>query len=103
MASGLMDSENNWDSGERVEWNGSEWESTVDNNVWEPGAVGVTQWTNLNEEEPEEPEGYPAWVQPTGGHDAYNIEDRVSHNGNDWESASNGNVWEPGVFGWNQL
>ena len=26
-------------------------------------------------------EGYPAWVAPTGGHDAYNTGDRVSFEG----------------------
>lgn len=40
------------------------------------------------------------WVQPQGAHDAYNIGDRVTHNGNTWESTVNANVWEPGVFGW---
>jgi hypothetical protein len=40
------------------------------------------------------------WVQPTGAHDAYNMGDRVSHNGKIWESTINANVWEPGVHGW---
>lgn len=42
----------------------------------------------------------PPWQQPTGGHDAYNLGDRVTHNGNTWESTVNANVWAPGVFGW---
>ncbi len=41
-----------------------------------------------------------AWVQPTGAQDSYQIGDRVTHNGNTWESTANNNVWEPGVFGW---
>ena len=40
------------------------------------------------------------WVQPAGGHDAYQLGDRVTHNGSTWESAIADNVWEPGVFGW---
>jgi hypothetical protein len=48
-------------------------------------------------------ETYPNWVQPTGAHDAYDIGDRVNHNGNDWESTAAANVWEPGVYGWTQV
>lgn len=43
----------------------------------------------------------PDWVQPTGVHDAYQIGDKVKHNGSTWESTVNSNVWEPGVYGWN--
>jgi hypothetical protein len=48
-----------------------------------------------------EPEAGPQpWVQPQGAHDAYNIGDRVTYQGNTWESTVNANVWAPGVFGW---
>lgn len=40
------------------------------------------------------------WVQPQGAHDSYQIGDRVTHNGQVWESTINANVWEPGVAGW---
>jgi len=40
------------------------------------------------------------WVQPLGAQDSYQIGDRVTHNGNTWESTVINNVWEPGVFGW---
>lgn len=45
------------------------------------------------------------WVQPTGGHDAYNIGDCVLFNGNTYESLINSNVWSPAVYpaGWQQL
>lgn len=33
--------------GDRVTHNGKTWESTVDANVWEPGAAGITQWTEV--------------------------------------------------------
>ena len=49
------------------------------------------------------------WVQPFGAHDAYNKpgsglpkSDPVTHNGKTWTSSSNGNVWEPGVYGWTE-
>lgn len=41
----------------------------------------------------------PIWVQPQGAHDAYQIGDRVTHNGQVWESLVNGNTWEPGSPG----
>jgi hypothetical protein len=40
------------------------------------------------------------WVQPVGAHDAYQIGDRVTHNGQTWTSTAANNVWAPGVFGW---
>lgn len=44
------------------------------------------------------------WVQPTGAHDAYDAEAIVLHNGAVWGNThGDGNVWEPGVFGWTQL
>lgn len=45
-------------------------------------------------------EEYPDWVQPTGAHDAYGKGDKVAHNGKQWQSDIDGNVWEPGVYGW---
>lgn len=45
-------------------------------------------------------EEWPEWIQPIGAADAYKIGDKVSHNGAHWISNINGNVWEPGVYGW---
>jgi hypothetical protein len=45
----------------------------------------------------------PDWVQPTGAHDAYQIGNKVKHNGSTWESTVNANTWEPGVYGWNLI
>lgn len=49
----------------------------------------------------------PAWIQPTGAQDAYpalnvaGAQTQVTHNGSVWaNSHGNGNIWEPGVFGW---
>lgn len=47
-------------------------------------------------------EEWPEWRQPTGAQDAYNAGDKVSHNGKHWVSNVDGNVWEPGVFGWTE-
>lgn len=45
-------------------------------------------------------EEWPAWSQPIGAHDAYALGDKVSHGGQRWVSTVDGNVWEPGVYGW---
>ena len=48
---------------------------------------------------------YPEWVQPLGGHDAYNVGDRVTFNGKVYESTITGNVWAPDVYpaGWKEI
>ena len=48
-------------------------------------------------------EEWPEWSQPIGAHDAYNKGDKVSHIGKHWVSEADGNVWEPGIFGWSEL
>ena len=47
-------------------------------------------------------EEWPEWSQPLGAHDAYNTGDKVAHNGKHWTSDLDGNVWEPGVYGWTE-
>ena len=46
--------------------------------------------------------GTPIWTQPLGSGDAYNTGDVVEHNGKTWVSDLDGNVWEPGVYGWTE-
>ena len=60
---------------------------------WTPDATPAL-WVVVSIDE------YPEWVQPTGAHDAYNIGDKVTHNGKTWVSDVDNNVWEPGVYGW---
>ena len=48
-------------------------------------------------------EEYPQWVQPTGAQDAYNAGDKCSHNDKHWVSNLDGNVWEPGIYGWSEV
>lgn len=47
-------------------------------------------------------EEWPAWSQPIGAHDAYAPGDKVSHADRRWVSETGGNVWEPGVHGWEE-
>ena len=42
--------DNAYNAGDKVTHNGKTWESLVDNNVWEPGAVGTeAQWKEIME------------------------------------------------------
>ena len=74
------------------------WVSLIDANVWAPGVSG---WREALLVPPGlEAPAIPAWVQPTGGHDAYPLDAIVMHNGQKWRSTVANNVWEPGVYGW---
>lgn len=46
---------------------------------------------------------YPEWVQPTGAHDAYNTGDKVTYNGKKYVCKSDGNVYAPDVYGWDEV
>lgn len=77
--------------GARVLHSGAVWVSDIDANVWEPGVHG---WTKVSGGDPE-PETPPEFKQPTGAHDAYSIGDRVTFEGNIYESLIDANVWSP--------
>ena len=79
---------------------GKTWESITPNNVWEPGLSG---WREVAADDPDTGEpGVADYVQPTGGHDAYQIGDRVRFDGKVYESVIAGNVWSPSAHaaGW---
>lgn len=42
------------------------------------------------------------WVQPDSTN-PYNKGDKVLHNGKTWVSTIDSNVWEPGVYGWEEI
>ena len=60
---------------------------------WTPDATQAL-WVVVSIEE------FPEWVQPTGAHDAYNIGDKVTYNGQHYVCTSNANVYAPDVYGW---
>ena len=60
---------------------------------WMPSATPAL-WKTVSLDE------YPEWVQPTGAHDAYNIGDKVTYNGQHYVCTSNGNAYAPDVYGW---
>ena len=44
----------------------------------------------------------PDWEQPSSTN-PYAKGDKVKHNGKIWTSDIDGNVWEPGVYGWTEI
>ena len=58
-----------------------------------------SMWTAISDPTIE----YPEWIQPLGLHDAYSKGDKSSRNGKNWISTIDGNVWEPGVYGWEEV
>lgn len=48
-------------------------------------------------------EEWPEWIQPSGAHDAYPVDAKVTHNGKKWISTVSNNVWEPGAYGWEEF
>lgn len=48
-------------------------------------------------------EEFPQWRQPTGAQDAYKKGDKVTYDNKHWISTSDNNVWQPGVYGWNEI
>lgn len=65
---------------------------------WKPEAA-PSLWVEIADPTEE----WPGWKQPSGAHDAYQKGEKVSHNGKHWISTAENNVWEPGVFGWDEV
>lgn len=71
---------------------------TVFQTQYEPGAEGTSSiFVEVSLEE------WPEWVQPTGAHDAYAKDAKVTHNSKKWTSDVDANTWEPGVYGWTEV
>ena len=49
-----------------------------------------------------DPSVVPEWEQPESTN-PYAKGDKVAHNGKTWVSDIDGNVWEPGVYGWTEV
>lgn len=64
---------------------------------WTP-EVAVSLWAKAGDPTEE----WPEWSQPIGAADAYMTGDKVSHNEKHWISIVDNNVWEPGVYGWEE-
>lgn len=95
--------------GDEVSFEGAYYQSNIDYNVWSVTAY-PQGWTKSDGTgESPEPGGdddeYPAFVQPTGAHDAYNIGDKVTYNGHRYECTMNNNAYSPDAYpqGWKQI
>ena len=80
----------------RVQYNGTLYkciQAHTSQSDWMPSATPAL-WKTVSVDE------YPEWVQPTGAHDAYNIGDKVTYNGQHYVCTSNANVYAPDVYGW---
>lgn len=76
------------------------WQSNIAANTTEPGTDGTFDrwWAPLSEVPVVGPQ---PWRQPMpGAVPSYRIPAQVTHLGDTWENTFDGNVWEPGVFGW---
>jgi len=62
---------------------------------WEPDKTPAL-WTKVSTEE------WPEWVQPTGAQDAYMQGDKVTYENEHYISTVDNNVWQPGVYGWDE-
>ena len=81
-------------------YNGALYRCLSDHNSqadWTPDAA-PSLWVGISDPAEE----WPKWSQPVGAHDAYSAGAKVSHNGKHWISTTDGNVWEPGVYGWTE-
>lgn len=86
--------------GERVKYESKLYrcvQSHTSQEGWEP-ATAPALWTRTAKENE-----ILDWVQPTGTQDAYNKNDKVKHNNLIWISNVDANVWEPGVYGWDEF
>lgn len=84
-------------------------------NHWEPGTlafdgriwriIGTVAELQAATERPATEPSAPEFKQPTGGHDAYKKGDRVTYNGQVYESTMNGNAYSPHAYpaGWKKI
>lgn len=85
--------------GNRVQYNGTLYkcvQAHTSQADWMPDATPAL-WVIVSVEE------WPEWIQPTGAHDAYDKDAKVSHNGKHWKNTIDANVYEPGVYGWEEI
>lgn len=72
---------------------------------WRPEITPALYKIYIPSETEEGEEVIPEWVQPTGGHDAYNTGDKVIFEGKVYESLINGNAHSPAAnpVGWKEI
>lgn len=88
-------------TGKKIQYGGVVWKVLQDHTSqegWEPGAAPSLFAEVLIPD----PDVIPEWKQPDSTN-PYMTGDKVTHNGSAWVSTIDNNVWEPGVYGWDQV
>lgn len=92
--------EDTYDAGERVRFGGALYKCLQGHTAqadWTPTAA-PSLWTKVLTSETGEPL---PWEQPDSTN-PYMKGDKVTHGGKTWVSTMDNNVWEPGVYGWEE-
>ena len=87
--------------GDRVSYDGTLYKcltAHTSQSTWTP-PDSPSLWVRVDDPSIE----WPEWIQPVGSTDAYAKGAKVSHLGKHWISDVDGNVWEPGVYGWTEV
>ena len=90
-----------YDAGDRVRYGGVLYRCLQAHDAqdgWTPDAA-PSLWAKVLIPDPEV---IPEWEQPDSTN-PYMKGDKVTHNGKTWISDIDGNVWEPGVYGWTEV
>ena len=88
-----------YEVGDRIRFNGVLYkcvQAHTSQDGWTPD-VTPALWVEVSIDE------FPEWKQPLGSEDAYRIGDKVSHLEKHWISAIDYNVYEPSVYGWDEV
>lgn len=89
-----------YEAGDRVSYEDFLWKCLQNHTSqpdWTPTAA-VSLWVRVDDPSV----AWPEWRQPVGAQDAYPEGAKVSHNDKHWISNTPNNVWEPGVYGWDE-
>lgn len=93
--------------GEKGWWNGVLYESLLANNVYTPAAypAGWKSESAGGGDSGGEDDEYPAFVQPTGAHDAYNVGDKVTFEGKRYVCKMANCAYSPSAYpaGWEEV
>ena len=88
-------------TGKKLQYGGVVWKVLQDHTSqegWEPGVAPSLFAEVLIPD----PEVIPEWKQPDSTN-PYMKGDKVTHNGTTWVCTIDNNVWEPGVYGWDEV
>ena len=88
-------------TGKKIQYGGVVWKVLQDHTSqegWEPGVAPSLFAEVLIPD----PEVIPEWKQPDSTN-PHMKGDKVTHNGTTWVCTIDNNVWEPGVYGWDEV